>query len=174
MCGEVVVALLSVESVHPDLRKLVLSENSAYWCTHVSHSGLVSFRDAYGGLYLWKGSAICGLGSDNQRRLAWLYSTCACATYEEPSQWLLKAHENENESFILLIWWSLHNVTKKIPSEMEVAPRYNSWHCWHYWHCWHCLTLFDTVDMTDVKDYFHMDCPRVCPRVCSNSYAGVS
>ena len=115
MCGEVVVALMSVESVHRDLRKLVLSENSAYWCTHTSHSGLVSFRDAYGGLYLWKGSAICGLGSDKQRRLAWLYSTCACATYEEPSQWLLKAHENENESFILLIWWSLHNVTKKGP-----------------------------------------------------------
>ena len=45
----------------------------------------------------------------------------------------------------------------KIPSEMEVAPRYNCWHCWHFWHCWHCwrcwhcwhcLTLFDTVDMT--------------------------
>ena len=112
MCGEVVVALMSVESEHRDLRKLVRSEISAYWCTHTSHSGLVSFRDAYGGLYLWKGSAICGLGSDKQRRLAWLYSTCACATYEEPSQWLLKAHENENESFILLIWWSLHHVTK--------------------------------------------------------------
>ena len=33
---------------------------------------------------------------------------------------------------------------KKIPSEMEVAPRYNYWHCWHCWncwdswHCWHC------------------------------------
>ena len=35
----------------------------------------------------------------------------------------------------------------KIPSEMEVAPRYNCWHCWHCWHglhcwrcwrCWHC------------------------------------
>ena len=44
--------------------------------------------------------------------------------------------------------------TEKIPSEMEVAPRYNCWHCWHCWHCWqcwhcwHCLTLFDTVDMT--------------------------
>ena len=112
MCGEVVVALLSVECVHPDLRKLVLSENSAYWCTHASHSGLVSFRDAYGGLYLWKGSAICGLGSDKQRRLAWLYSTCACATYEEPLQWLLKAQENGIESYILLIWWSLHNVYK--------------------------------------------------------------
>ena len=112
MCGEVVVALMSVESEHRDLRKLVLSENSAYWCTHTSHSGLVSFRDAYGGLYLWKGSAISGLGSDKQRRLAWLYSTCVCATYEEPSQWLLKAHENENESFVLLICWSLHPVSK--------------------------------------------------------------
>ena len=26
---------------------------------------------------------------------------------------------------------SLHLV-KKIPSEMEVAPRYNCWHCWHF------------------------------------------
>ena len=34
---------------------------------------------------------------------------------------------------------------QKIPSEMEVAPRYNCWHCWH---CWHSSTLFDTVDMT--------------------------
>ena len=33
----------------------------------------------------------------------------------------------------------------QIPSEMEVAPRYNCWNCWH---CWHCSTLFDTVDMT--------------------------
>ena len=23
---------------------------------------------------------------------------------------------------------------KKIPSEMEVALRYDCWHCWHYWH----------------------------------------
>ena len=44
---------------------------------------------------------------------------------------------------------------KKIPSEMEVAPRYNCWHCrhcwhcWHCWHSWHCSTLFDTVDMTN-------------------------
>ena len=37
---------------------------------------------------------------------------------------------------------------EKIPSEMEVAPRYNCWNCWHCWHCWHCLTLFDTIDMT--------------------------
>ena len=32
----------------------------------------------------------------------------------------------------------------KMPSEMEVAPRYNCWHCWqcwHCWHCWHCSTL---------------------------------
>ena len=28
--------------------------------------------------------------------------------------------------------------TWKIPSEMEVAPRYNCWHCWPCWHCWHC------------------------------------
>ena len=35
----------------------------------------------------------------------------------------------------------------KIPSEMEVAPRYNYWQCWHCWHCWHYSTLFDTVDM---------------------------
>ena len=30
----------------------------------------------------------------------------------------------------------------KIPSEMEVAPRYNClhcWHCWHWWHYLHCL-----------------------------------
>ena len=27
---------------------------------------------------------------------------------------------------------------EKIPSEMEVAPRYNCWHCWHCWHCWQC------------------------------------
>ena len=26
----------------------------------------------------------------------------------------------------------------KIPSEMEIAPRYNSLHCWHCWHCWPC------------------------------------
>ena len=26
----------------------------------------------------------------------------------------------------------------KIPSEMEVAPRYNCWNCWH---CWHYSTL---------------------------------
>ena len=89
MCGEVVVALMSVECVHRDLRKLVLSEISAYWCTHASHSGLVSFRDAYGGLYLWKGSAICGLGSDKQRRLAWLYSTCAIVHVQ-----LMKSHRN--------------------------------------------------------------------------------
>ena len=30
---------------------------------------------------------------------------------------------------------------KKIPSEMEVAPRYNCWHCWH-----------DTVDAVDAVD----------------------
>ena len=24
---------------------------------------------------------------------------------------------------------------EKIPSEMEVAPRYNCWNCWHCWHC---------------------------------------
>ena len=42
----------------------------------------------------------------------------------------------------LLDNWFLNNCKKKIPSEMEVAPRYNCWHCWH------CLTLFDTVDMT--------------------------
>ena len=38
------------------------------------------------------------------------------------------------------------DVQQKIPSEMEVAPRYNCWHCWQYWHCWHCWhcsTLFD-------------------------------
>ena len=23
----------------------------------------------------------------------------------------------------------------KIPSEMEVAPRYNCWNCWYCWHC---------------------------------------
>ena len=43
--------------------------------------------------------------------------------------------------------WSMLTSTPKIPSEMEVAPRYNfwnSWHCWHCWpcwpcwHCWHC------------------------------------
>ena len=28
----------------------------------------------------------------------------------------------------------------KIPSEIEVAPRYNCWHCWH---CWHCSLLID-------------------------------
>ena len=27
----------------------------------------------------------------------------------------------------------------KIPSEMEVAPRYNCLHCWHWWHYLHCL-----------------------------------
>ena len=35
-------------------------------------------------------------------------------------------------------------ILKKIPSEMEVAPRYNCWNCWlcwHCWHCWHCSTL---------------------------------
>ena len=40
-----------------------------------------------------------------------------------------------------LHWWKKN---KKIPSEMEVAPRYNCWHCWHCWHCWycwHCSTL---------------------------------
>ena len=44
----------------------------------------------------------------------------------------------------------LKNIVK-IPSEMEVVPRYNCWNCWHCWHCWpcwHCSTLFDTVDMT--------------------------
>ena len=25
---------------------------------------------------------------------------------------------------------------EKIPSEIEVAPRYNCWHCWHCLHCW--------------------------------------
>ena len=49
-------------------------------------------------------------------------------------------------------WERLHKThLRKIPSEMQVAPRYNCWHCchcWHCWHCWHCLTLFDTVDMT--------------------------
>ena len=33
-------------------------------------------------------------------------------------------------------------IKQKIPSEMEVAPRYNClhcWHCWHWWHYLHCL-----------------------------------
>ena len=42
----------------------------------------------------------------------------------------------------------------KIPSEMEVAPRYNCLHCWHWWHylhylhykhclhCWHGLSCW--------------------------------
>ena len=51
----------------------------------------------------------------------------------------------------------IHNSKKdhqrwKIPSEMEVAPRYNYWHCWH---CWHCSTLLDTVDMTYNEYSFH-------------------
>ena len=39
-------------------------------------------------------------------------------------------------SVILLLCFCICCITKqKIPSEMEVAPRYNCWHCWHCWHC---------------------------------------
>ena len=53
--------------------------------------------------------------------------------------------------------------TWKIPSEMEVAPRYNCWNCWQCWqcwHCWHCSTLFDTVDMTynELSFHTHLSC----------------
>ena len=30
------------------------------------------------------------------------------------------------------------NQNGKIPSELEVASRYNCWHCWHCWQSWHC------------------------------------
>ena len=50
--------------------------------------------------------------------------------WREPAQclrWGLTCWESVRESFSI----------KKIPSEMEVAPRYNCLHCWHCWHCWH-------------------------------------
>ena len=53
--------------------------------------------------------------------------------------WEKKTFLRQNHLIIVI------RADKKIPSEMEVAPRYNCWHCWH---CWHCSTLFDTVDMT--------------------------
>ena len=46
---------------------------------------------------------------------------------------------------ITTIVTNIYIIIIKIPSEMEVAPRYNCWNCWH---CWQCSTLFDTVDMT--------------------------
>ena len=37
-----------------------------------------------------------------------------------------------------LVLFYAHKSIQKIPSEMEVAPRYNCWHCWRCWHCWQC------------------------------------
>ena len=59
--------------------------------------------------------------------------------------WEKKTFLRQNHLIIVI------RADKKIPSEMEVAPRYNCWHCWHCWHSWHCWhfsTLFDSVDMT--------------------------
>ena len=50
--------------------------------------------------------------------------------------------------YSVFLWYFLSYRYQKIPSEMEVAPRYNCWHPWHCRRCWHCSTLFDTVDMT--------------------------
>ena len=45
--------------------------------------------------------------------------------------------ENIVQNFYIVCLTKTKTKTK-IPSEMEVAPRYNCWHCWHCWHCWLC------------------------------------
>ena len=45
----------------------------------------------------------------------------------------------------------------KIPSEMEVAPRYNCWHCWH---CWHCSTLLTWRIMSN--HFIHICLVPIC------------
>ena len=63
-------------------------------------------------------------------------------TFDENQERKWCISENVFSHIIYLhVFFLVQFLKKKIPSEMEVAPRYNCWNCWHYWHCWHCSTL---------------------------------
>ena len=73
--------------------------------------------------YLWEGKKAAGDGADY---------------YEFLFALLCSQTTNVLRSSCLFSSCMINNNKNKIPSEMEVAPRYNCWPCWHCWHCWHC------------------------------------
>ena len=69
-----------------------------------------------------------------------IFWSCTCCSDMEFVK-CLHQWDSRNFQFYLRPIFFEQMPFSKIPSEMEVAPRYNCWHCWHCWHCWYCSTL---------------------------------
>ena len=58
-------------------------------------------------------------------------ATAWITTYKPKWIWPKKIKQLETLNYKHMCLWP-----PKIPSELEVTPRYNCLHCWHCWHCW--------------------------------------
>ena len=82
---------------------------------------------------------------DCERSKSKIWGRCSALT-----NWHLAQIPVAKEFSAFLMRGSLVRVTQngKIPSELEVALRYDCWHCWHCWYCWHCWHCWHSLKST--------------------------